>query len=132
MLIFMAQNHQLRLLPRDFDSPASVLAAVYASEKLKVWSKRQHDKRRILQGDQKIASRFGCRGKQGNRRTGYDEDDDDVAVGIGYFIGMGGEEHWGIEVVEDHSQLLPKQSSETFFGGRSWMNKFENYRAEWG
>jgi hypothetical protein len=111
----MAQNHQLRLLPRDFDSPASVLAAVYASEKLKVWSKRQHDKRRIVEGHQKSASRFGRRGKKG-KRTGYDEDDDDVAVGLGYFLGMDAAEHWGIEVVEDRPQLLPKQSSANYSG----------------
>jgi hypothetical protein len=110
LLIFLAQNKRLRLLPRDFDSPASILAAVYASEKLKVWSKRQHDKRRILEGDQKSASWFSWWGKKG-QRTGYDEDDDDVAVGIGYFVGVDGQEHWGIEAVEDHPQLLPKQSS---------------------
>ena len=94
LIIYLVQNSQLRLLPRDFDSPASLLAAVYASEKLKAWSQRQHER-------QKIAGRSGRRGKKAAGLI-----DDDVKVRMGYFSSVDGEEHWGIEVVDDDSTHL--------------------------
>ncbi|KAF1943901.1 hypothetical protein EJ02DRAFT_510651 [Clathrospora elynae] len=87
LVIYLGQHSQFRLLPRDFDSPASLFAAVYASEKLKAWGKRQHE---------------------GSHTGKQYQIDDDVAVRMGYFTGVDGEEHWGIEVVGDHPLLLGK------------------------
>ena len=88
------------MLPRDFDSPASLLAAVYASEKLKAWAQRQYERG-------KIAEAGGRRSKKGS-----DLGDDDVAVGMGYFTSADGEQHWGIEVVDDRPLLLEKARRE--------------------
>lgn len=96
LVIYIAQTHQLRLLPRDFDSPASILAAVYASEKLKAWAKRQHERR-------KLADDAGLRGKERDLLV-----EDDVKVGMGWFRGADGKEHWGIEVMEEYPLLADK------------------------
>ena len=100
LVIYLVQNRQLRLLPRDFDSPVSLMAAVYASEKLKAWGERQHERREMVE----LGGRWG--------KKSAVPIDDDVAIGMGYFTGVDGEEHWGIEVVEDYPLLLKKSSEE--------------------
>jgi hypothetical protein len=52
------QNSHLNLLPRDFDSPASILAAVYASETLKGWASDQD--RRLTTEDKSSGSKNNC------------------------------------------------------------------------
>jgi hypothetical protein len=39
-------------------------------------------------------------------------DDELVAASMGYFTGPDGKEHWGIELVDEHSPLLGDESSE--------------------
>lgn len=98
IVIYLLNNSQLRLLPRDYDSPASLLASVYASEKLKAWAKERHEKQTLRQ----ISRRWPW------KRSAVD-DDDDVNVKMGYFTGADGDQHWGIEIVDDEP-LLEKES----------------------
>ena len=93
LVIYLVQNSQLRLLPRDFDSPASLLAAVHASEKLKAWAERHNERRKLL-------------------RDSHLVDDDDVTVKMGYFTGADGEQHWGIEVVDPPKEVIPEDDSQ--------------------
>lgn len=94
------KNSQLKLLPRGFDSPASLLAAVYASEKLKSWAGQQHERRSMAE-------------KSTHWRRGKDRSDDEaVAARMGYCIGADRNEHWGIELVDEHSPLLVDEVSE--------------------
>lgn len=99
-VIYWVQNSQLNLLPRDFDSPASILAAVYASEKLKGWASQQ---------DKRLTTEKNSSGSKNNK---VNKDDKSVAAYMGYFTGADGKEHWGIELVHEHSPLLATESSE--------------------
>ncbi|PSN62798.1 hypothetical protein BS50DRAFT_624589 [Corynespora cassiicola Philippines] len=102
LVIYSVQNRSLRMIPRDFDSPASVMAAVYASDKLKAWAERRHEDRQIE----------NTNGRWRKRELGPTNDGDDVRVKMGYFTSAEGEEHWGIEVVDEHRPLLDKSSPE--------------------
>jgi hypothetical protein len=90
IVIYVVQNNQLKLLPRDFDSPASLLAAVYASEKLKSWAA------------QRVVTQKGARWEKIRENL----DHEPVAASMGYFSGADGKEHWGIELVGENSPLL--------------------------
>jgi hypothetical protein len=100
VIIYLVQNSQLRLLPRDFDSPAGLLATVYASEKLKGWAVQNLDR-------QSVAQKRTWREKIKNN-----SDDEPVAASMGYFIGIDGNEHWGIELVDEHLPLLADEVAE--------------------
>jgi hypothetical protein len=93
-IIYLVQYSQLRLLPRDFDSPASLLAALYVSEKLKTWAERQQERCMIAAGD------------NSRKRSRAGSLDEEITVKMGYFTGNDRREHWGIEVIEDYPQLL--------------------------
>ena len=97
---YLGQNSYLNLLPRDFDSPASILAAVYASEKLKGWASQQ-DKRLMMERKRSVSG--------SNKVT---QEDEAVAASMGYFTGADGKEHWGIELVQEHSPPLVTGSPE--------------------
>ena len=94
IITYMVQRIQLSSLPRDFDCPASLLAAVYASERLKNWSEQQHKRFLGVLRDTKW--------KKSHSNTPEFE----VAAKMGYFRGVDGKEHWGIEVPIDHLSLI--------------------------
>jgi hypothetical protein len=100
-IIFLVQRKQLSLLPRDFDCPASLLAAVYASEKLKAWAEQQHKRRPDVTGTTK-------RWKSSHANASGVE----IAAKMGYFRGVDGKEHWGIEVGEDQPLLMVDRPAE--------------------
>lgn len=95
-VLYLVQNKYLRLLPRDFDSPASLLAAVYASGRLKNWAERQH---------QMESTVLPKKGRQWGRDR-KDYIDNDTLVSMGHFKDQDGREHWGIEVVDESSDAL--------------------------
>ncbi|KAF9691269.1 hypothetical protein EKO04_010927 [Ascochyta lentis] len=95
IIIYLTQSKRLSLLHRDFDCPASLLAAVYASEKLQAWSEQQHKRRPGAgMGDTKW------------RRSHANASEIEAAAKMGYFGGSDGKEHWGIELAMDHSSLM--------------------------
>jgi hypothetical protein len=99
-VIYLVQNSYLNLLPRDFDSPASILTAVYASEKLKGWASQQ---------DKQLTTEKKSSGSKKDEGT---KDDKSVAASMGYFTSADGKEHWGVELIQEHSPLLVTESSE--------------------
>lgn len=58
------------------------MSAVYASEKLKSWGERQREKGGLAE--------------------------EDVPVRLGYFTGVDGELHWGVEIAKDDVVPLEK------------------------
>ncbi|KAJ4322891.1 hypothetical protein N0V94_002154 [Neodidymelliopsis sp. IMI 364377] len=106
VIIFFVQRKQLSLLPRDFDCPASLLATVYASERLKAWAEQQHKRRPEVAGNTKKwkSSRANASGV-------------DIAANMGYFRGVDGKEHWGIELGEDQPLLMTERFGQDDDGG---------------
>jgi glutathionylspermidine synthase len=95
IVIYLVQNNQLKLLPRNFDSPASVLATVYASEKLYNWAEQQHERRKLVDGEAR-SSLFG----------------EAITARMSYFTGVDGKDHWDIELADGHAPLLMQTTFE--------------------
>jgi hypothetical protein len=98
LIVFLKPPKSLHLLPRDVDSPASLLAFVYRSEKLQAWVKEQDELGRL--GAKPRGGNGSNRFSGSNYKRAEQEEDDDVWVGMGYFRGSDGTERWGMEVMD--------------------------------
>lgn len=88
VIILLAYPH-FKLLQHNFEDLASTISVVYASEKLQTWVQTHPDP---AQWSEKASSTS----KNYNGDTPY--------VRLGPFVGRGGAETWGIEIIEDYHE----------------------------
>lgn len=93
LVVYLRPPAAIRTLPRSIDSPASVLAFVYGSEKLQAWAKQQDE---LGQLNRNSDSKW-FKGKSGEKQQ-YKNVDGEVLVRMGYFTDSNGKERWGIEL----------------------------------
>jgi hypothetical protein len=97
VIIYTFMPIGMNQLPRDVNTLASVLAFVYASEKLNAWTRQKHEQGRLA-----VITRSRLWGNwTKEQREHRDLADNDILVGMGTFLGSDGSEHWGVELVEE-------------------------------
>ncbi|EXJ68749.1 uncharacterized protein A1O5_08543 [Cladophialophora psammophila CBS 110553] len=95
-VIVYLQRGRFKLLPRDIDTPASVLGFVYASAKLQKWAKQPEDMDTLntANGDHKIEDAKVDDAKRPKRSSKGTE----TLIGMGSFTDKNGNRHWGCEL----------------------------------
>jgi hypothetical protein len=105
IVVYIVSNRYLRLLPRDIDSPASLLAFVYGSKKLLALAKYQDEIGVFNAGAESSLKRR----KTSIGETSYSSGKDgEPLAGMGYFTDSDGKERWGIELETLSEANIPR------------------------
>jgi len=110
--VFVEQRKYIKLLPRDVETPGSILAFVYASKKLQTWARERHEKGQWDDGEGSRLSLAMIKEMVG-RTKGKGEADELMEASMGPFDSN---EHWGVEIDAAPARIsLLSSESQPFF-----------------
>jgi hypothetical protein len=93
-VFFVEHRKYIRLLPRDVETPGSILAFVHASRKLQAWARERHEGEQWDEGEGTGLNLPAVKQIFGRKKVDTKHAYDEANVSMGPFDS----DHWGVEI----------------------------------